>query len=81
LVVAVAQDIAHTLGRILVDELAVRRNVICIDGVDVGELDYVDIGEPVQPVGVVPIVVRSLLFPDPVEAILDEPFVQIQEMR
>ena len=56
-------DVGKTLGHILVDELRVLRPVISIDGVKLQELDYVDIGLPVEPANVVPIVIKSLLFP------------------
>jgi ethanolamine utilization protein EutA len=37
--------------------------VICLDGVSVRDFDYLDIGEVMEPSGVVPLMVRSLLFP------------------
>lgn len=64
LVVALDQDIAHTLGRILVDELGVTGTLVVIDGLDLRELDYVDIGEVVRPAGVVPVIIKSLVFAD-----------------
>jgi ethanolamine utilization protein EutA len=36
--------------------------VAALDGLDVRELDYVDVGAPIQPAGVVPVVVKSLAF-------------------
>lgn len=56
-------DVGKTLGHILVDELHVARPVISIDGVKLQELDYVDIGKLVAPANVVPLVIKSLLFP------------------
>jgi len=41
----------------------VARPVIAIDGVKLQELDYVDIGRLMEPANVVPIVIKSLLFP------------------
>jgi ethanolamine utilization protein EutA len=55
-------DIGHTLGHILEDELNLARPLLCIDGIQLRELDYVDIGEVIRPAGVVPVVVKSLLF-------------------
>ncbi len=33
-----------------------------MDGVQLRDLDYVDIGEVLQPAGVAPVVIKSLLF-------------------
>jgi len=63
LILMVDGDVGKSLGHILVDELKVLRPVISIDGVKLQELDYVDIGEMVEPANVVPIVIKSLLFP------------------
>ncbi len=62
LVIALDFDVAHTLGRILVDELGIGGTLVVIDGLDLRELDYVDIGEVVRPAGVVPVVIKSLVF-------------------
>ncbi len=63
LVVALDADVAHTLGRLMVDELAMSGPLVIIDGLDLRDLDYVDIGGLVRPAGVVPVVVKSLVFP------------------
>ena len=63
LILMIDGDVGKTLGHILVDELRVLRPVISIDGVKLQELDYVDIGLPVEHANVVPIVIKSLLFP------------------
>jgi ethanolamine utilization protein EutA len=55
-------DVARGLGRILVDELGLCGNLISIDGVQLRELDFVDIGEMLDPPGVLPVVIKSLLF-------------------
>ena len=62
LVVALDADVAHTLGRILVDELGATGALIVVDGLDLRDLDYVDIGEIVRPAGVVPVIIKSLVF-------------------
>lgn len=61
LLAAIAGDVARSVGTILVEELG-RREAIVLDGLDLGDLDYVDIGPVVRPAGVVPVVVKSLLF-------------------
>jgi ethanolamine utilization protein EutA len=58
-------DVAASLGRILHDELGLEGAVVCIDGIALRELDFVDVGEWLDPPGVVPVVIKSLLFPVP----------------
>ncbi|HYR94160.1 MAG TPA: ethanolamine ammonia-lyase reactivating factor EutA [Methylomirabilota bacterium] len=62
LVVALDADVAHTLGRVLVDELGMTGTLVIVDGLELRELDYVDVGEVVRPAGVVPVVIKSLVF-------------------
>jgi ethanolamine utilization protein EutA len=63
LIVAIDGDIAATLGGILRDELHVEGDVLTLDGLDLGDLDYIDVGSPQPPSGVVPVIVKSLVFP------------------
>ncbi len=56
-------DVAKSLGGILKEELGFTREVVAIDGIDVGDLEYVDIGRPVGTSEVLPVTVKSLLFP------------------
>lgn len=62
LVIALDGDIGASLGGILSEELSVSAPMISIDGLQLVELDYVDIGELIQPANVVPVVVKSLAF-------------------
>jgi ethanolamine utilization protein EutA len=62
LVLAIDADVAYLIGRLLADELGWRSPLICLDSIDVQEFDYLDIGQLVEPQGVVPIVVKSLVF-------------------
>jgi ethanolamine utilization protein EutA len=55
-------DVGKTLGHILHDELAFPGKFISIDGVQLQEFDFVDVGELFDPPGVVPVVIKSLLF-------------------
>jgi ethanolamine utilization protein EutA len=55
-------DIGRTLGHILHDELELPCPLVSIDGVQLQDLDYVDIGAMISPPGVVPVVIKSLLF-------------------
>jgi ethanolamine utilization protein EutA len=63
LILMVDRDIGRLLGHILEHELRVSRGVISIDGIELREFDYVDIGEVIEPTNVVPVVIKSLLFP------------------
>jgi len=62
LVVATDGDIAATLGAILRDELRFEGDLVTLDGLELGDLDYIDVGTPVSPSGVVPVIVKSLVF-------------------
>jgi ethanolamine utilization protein EutA len=55
-------DIGKTLGQILHHELDLPAPLVSIDGVTLQDLDYVDVGEMMSPPGVVPVVIKSLLF-------------------
>jgi ethanolamine utilization protein EutA len=62
LVLALDADVGRSLGAILAEEFAGSR-VIALDGLDVRELDFLDVGAPLEPAGVVPVLVKSLTFP------------------
>src|SRR5713226_6736262 len=55
-------DIGRTIGRILTEELGFAGDLLSIDEVELAELDFVDVGELISPPGVVPVVIKSLLF-------------------
>ena len=63
LYLALDVDIAKSLGAILKEELKLDREIIAIDGIEVGDLDYIDIGEPMGITEVIPVTVKSLMFP------------------
>jgi ethanolamine utilization protein EutA len=56
-------DIAKSLGGILKEEFKILRDVIAVDGIEVGDLDYIDIGECLGITEVIPVTVKSLMFP------------------
>jgi ethanolamine utilization protein EutA len=56
-------DIAKSLGGILKDEFKISRDIIAVDGIEVGDLDYIDIGECLGITEVIPVTVKSLMFP------------------
>jgi ethanolamine utilization protein EutA len=55
-------DVGRSIGHLLDHELDDPGKVVSIDGVQLQELDYVDVGEMIIPPGVVPVVIKSLLF-------------------
>ena len=63
LYLALDLDVAKSLGAILKEELKLDREIIAIDGIEVGDLDYIDIGEPMGITEVIPVTVKSLMFP------------------
>ncbi|HEX3244900.1 MAG TPA: ethanolamine ammonia-lyase reactivating factor EutA [Chloroflexota bacterium] len=63
LLVVLDLDVAKSLGGILKEELGLARDLIAIDGIDVGDLDYIDIGRPVGASEALPVTVKSLMFP------------------
>jgi ethanolamine utilization protein EutA len=65
LVLMIDGDIGKTIGNILTRECGVKADIISVDGVNLKEFDYVDIGEMIQPTNVVPLVIKSLLFSTP----------------
>jgi ethanolamine utilization protein EutA len=65
LIVMMNGDVGRTLGRILRHELEVASSVISVDGLQLKDFDYVDIGAMIQPTNVVPLIIKSLLFSAP----------------
>ncbi len=62
LVLMIDGDVGRSLGHLLQHELNLSRKLVSIDGVQLQELDFVDIGALISPPGVVPVVIKSLLF-------------------
>jgi ethanolamine utilization protein EutA len=62
IVLLLSGDVAQSLGRLLVAELNAGVPLIVLDGLDLTEFDYVDIGPVIRPAGVVPVIIKSLLF-------------------
>ena len=55
-------DVGRTLGQLLKKGLGLPGALVSVDGVKLEELDFVDVGELIDPPGVVPVVIKSLLF-------------------
>ncbi len=62
LILVVDADIAQAMGAILTRETGLRRRLIVIDGVELTDFDFIDVGEYVNPPGVLPVLIKSLLF-------------------
>jgi ethanolamine utilization protein EutA len=62
LMVVIDADVAGLVGALLRQEFGVTRDIVCIDQVLLREFDYIDIGKPLPDQGVVPVVVKSLIF-------------------
>jgi ethanolamine utilization protein EutA len=62
LVLLIDGDIGMSLGRVIRYEAAPGANVIAIDGVQLKQFDYVDIGQIIEFTNVAPIIIKSLLF-------------------
>jgi ethanolamine utilization protein EutA len=55
-------DIAQALGAILTDETGLRRRLVVVDGIELTDFDFIDVGEYQNPPGVLPVLIKSLLF-------------------
>lgn len=62
LIMVMEGDIAKIMGNLLKKEFNVMGDIVSLDGVQLHEFDYIDIGELVQPADVVPLIIKSLLF-------------------
>ena len=62
LVLLIDGDIGLSLGRVIHFETAPGANVIAIDGVQLKQFDYVDVGAVIDVTNVVIVIIKSLLF-------------------
>ena len=63
LIVVFQSDCANNVGHILRDDLGIGNDIISVDGIELKEFDFIDLGEVIQPANAVPVVVKSLVFP------------------
>ncbi len=61
LVIIVENDMAKVLGQTLKAHLHYKKDVVCIDSVQVDNGDYIDIGHSIASGNVVPVIVKTLL--------------------
>lgn len=62
LLLATDADIGRSLGSLLDDELRVGRDVLVVDGLNLLNFDYIDLGRPLPPAQVLPVTIKSLIF-------------------
>ncbi|HUD97588.1 MAG TPA: ethanolamine ammonia-lyase reactivating factor EutA [Woeseiaceae bacterium] len=64
LYVIMDSDVAMNLGAILHDELGIGTGVLVVDGLELWDLDSVDLGRLREPSMTVPVTIKSLIFSD-----------------
>jgi len=57
-------DIGMGIGRVIQEEVAPGCALISIDEIRLGDFNFIDIGEPTGDRGFIPVIVKSLVFPD-----------------
>jgi len=62
LIILVEHDMAKALGHTIKRLLVGSNRLVCIDSVEVGEGDYIDIGNPIAGGMVLPVIVKTLIF-------------------
>lgn len=60
--IILSSDVAGLVGSMLKDEENVAQDVIVVDGIHVGEFNFVDLGQIIESVEAIPVVVKSLVF-------------------
>ncbi|MBI4484109.1 MAG: ethanolamine ammonia-lyase reactivating factor EutA [Acidobacteria bacterium] len=64
LILVFDRDLGKLLGIHLKEEHHLPVEIVSIDGIELREFDFVDIGSEIPSVGAVPVVIKSLVFPD-----------------
>ena len=60
--IVLSSDVAGLVGSMLKNEHKVAQEVIVVDGINVGEFNFIDLGEQLESVEAIPVVVKSLVF-------------------
>ncbi len=74
-------DVGNAIGRLLKEELSIASDVISVDQVHLHDFDFIDVGQMVDKAGVIPIVVKSLVFGKDAEDALKEMHHRLHERR
>ncbi len=61
-VIILSADVAGLVGFMLKEEEKVPQDVVVVDGIHVGEFNFVDLGRIIDSVEAIPVVVKSLVF-------------------
>jgi len=64
LVMVCRGDIGRVFGIHAAEELKLAAPIVSVDGIALDEFDYIDLGAPLIGSGAVPVVIKSLLFPN-----------------
>lgn len=62
LILVIDRDVGRSLGRVLHRDIGIDRGFLALDGLELKELDFIDLGQRITPPGVIPVVIKSLLF-------------------
>ena len=56
-------DVGGLLGIHLREEMKIENAIVSVDGLELKDFDYIDIGTMLPTSGAVPVVIKSLIFP------------------
>lgn len=62
IIIVVAEDMAMVLGQAIRSLMGHEQDIVCLDGVQVEDGDYIDIGRPIAEGRVLPVVVKTIIF-------------------
>lgn len=62
IILAFDADMAKALGSMLHDEFNLGVNILVVDGLNLLDFDYIDLGHPLQPSLAIPVTIKSLVF-------------------
>jgi len=65
LVLVCDSDVGGLLGLHIREELGLTSGIVSIDGVELKDFDYIDVGSLIPASGAAPVVIKSLVFPTP----------------
>jgi len=57
-------DIGMGIGRVIQEEVALDCNLVSIDEIKLGDFNFIDIGEPTGDRGFIPVIIKTLVFPN-----------------